>query len=36
MNAIRAAMSEFEEKTCIQFVKRTSQSDYIRFIKDNG
>ena len=33
--AIRKAMKAWEEKTCIQFVERTNERDYIQFI-DGG
>ena len=36
VRAIRSAMSEYEAKTCIRFVQRTSESTYVRFIKDRG
>ncbi|XP_028402334.1 zinc metalloproteinase nas-15-like [Dendronephthya gigantea] len=34
-NAIRGAMKEWEEKTCIRFVPRTNQASYVEFI-DGG
>ncbi|XP_011632701.1 zinc metalloproteinase nas-4-like [Pogonomyrmex barbatus] len=32
---IQAAMKEYETKTCIKFVKRTNQKDYINIVSDN-
>ena len=29
--AIRGAMKEWEEKTCIRFVPRTTEEDYVEF-----
>lgn len=34
-NAVRKAMAEWEEKTCIRFVERTNEKDYLQFV-DNG
>ncbi|KAJ7379140.1 hypothetical protein OS493_017638 [Desmophyllum pertusum] len=34
--AILSAMKEWEEKTCIKFVKRTTQKDYIEFFVGKG
>ena len=31
--AILAAMKESEDKTCIQFVKRTNEKDAVKFMK---
>lgn len=36
VNAIRSAIKDYETNTCIRFVQRTSQSDYIQFLKDRG
>ncbi|CAG0900446.1 unnamed protein product [Cyprideis torosa] len=33
---IQNAMAEYHSKTCIQFVVRTDQANYLRFIKDVG
>ncbi len=30
--AIRSAMKEWEEKTCLRFVPRTHEADYIEFV----
>ena len=32
--AILGAMKEWEAKTCVRFVERTDQKDYINFIDD--
>ena len=32
--AIRSAMKEWQDKTCIRFVPRTNQRDYVEFIDD--
>lgn len=29
--AIRSAMKEWEEKTCLRFVPRTDEKDYVEF-----
>ena len=36
LNAIQAAMNEWESKTCIRFVKRTSQRDYLWLFRQQG
>ena len=34
--AINSAMKEWEEKTCIRFVPRTTQKDYVEFFAGDG
>ena len=34
VGAIKAAMSQWERKTCIRFVERTNQKNYLRFKRD--
>lgn len=34
--AIFSAMKEWEEKTCIRFVARTSHKDYVEFFAGDG
>ncbi len=34
--AITNAMNEYKRRTCIQFVERTTQKDYINFIQGSG
>ena len=34
--AIFSAIKEWEEKTCIRFVPRTSQKDYVEFFAGDG
>ena len=34
--AIYSAMKEWEEKTCIRFVPRTTQKDYVEFFAGDG
>ena len=34
--AIYSAMKEWEEKTCIRFVPRTTQEDYVEFFAGDG
>ena len=34
--AIKAAMREWESKTCIRFKRRTSERNYLEFFKNNG
>ena len=36
LNAIASAMREWESKTCIKFVKRTSEKDYLWFFRQKG
>ena len=36
MSAIDAAIKEWESKTCIKFVKRTTQKDYLWFFRQRG
>ncbi len=36
LNAIQSAMKEWESKTCIRFVKKTSQRDYLWFFRQKG
>ena len=36
VNAINEAMQEYENLTCIRFVQRTNQADYINFVKGIG
>lgn len=36
LNAIAQAMNEYRQRTCIRFVERTTQSDYVRFYKGTG
>ena len=33
---IAGALKKIEEKTCIQFVKRTTEKEYLRFVHDSG
>jgi len=33
---IQAAMDDYAKNTCIEFIERTSETDYIEFIKDGG
>jgi len=35
-NIIRQAMDEYASKTCFEFVERTNEQDYIRFVSDGG
>jgi len=35
-NVIRGAFEEYSAKTCIEFVERNGEPDYIEFIKDGG
>jgi len=35
-NVIRRAMDEYASATCFEFVERTNERDYIRFISDGG
>lgn len=34
--AIYSAMKEWEEKTCIRFVPRTTQKNYVEFFSGDG
>lgn len=34
--AIESAMKEWEEKTCIRFVPRTNEKDYVEFFDGSG
>lgn len=34
--AIYSAMKEWKEKTCIRFVPRTTQKNYVEFFKGDG
>ncbi len=34
--AITNAINEYKRRTCIRFVERTSQKDYIYFIQGSG
>jgi len=34
--AIYSAMKEWEEKTCIRFVPRTTHTDYVEFFAGDG
>jgi hypothetical protein len=34
--AINSAIKEWQEKTCIRFVPRTDQKDYIEFFSGKG
>ena len=34
--AIYSAMKEWEKKTCIRFVPRTTQKDYVEFFAGDG
>ena len=36
VTAIMAAIADYQSKTCITFVQRTHQTDYIRFIEGRG
>ena len=36
MNIIRDAMTEWETNTCVRFVKKTNQEDYVEFMKLEG
>ena len=36
LNAITSAMKEWQTKTCIRFVKRTSHQDYLWFFRQKG
>ena len=36
MDVIWRAMQEWEEKTCIRFVKRVDQQSYVLFVKARG
>jgi Astacin (Peptidase family M12A) len=33
-NVIRTALDEIEDKTCIKFIQRTSEGDYVEVFKD--
>jgi len=35
-NLIRKAMDDYAAKTCIQFVERTNERDYIKFVREGG
>lgn len=34
--AIHGAMNDWMEKTCVKFVPRTNEADYIMFVKEEG
>ncbi len=36
INGIRDAMNDYTRMTCISFVQRTNQRDYVRFFPGNG
>ncbi|XP_078371348.1 meprin A subunit beta-like [Oculina patagonica] len=36
MNAIRSAMNEWEQKTCVRFKRRTTESAYVSFFRGSG
>ena len=36
MNIIKDAMTEWETKTCVRFVNRTNEEDYVEFMKLEG
>ena len=36
IGAIQEAMNRYTQKTCIQFIERTNEEDYIRFYRGNG
>ncbi len=36
MNAIRSAMDTYESQTCISFIERTNEEDYVRFFSGQG
>ena len=36
INAINAAINTYAQQTCIQFVQRTNQPDYVRFFPGGG
>ena len=34
LEAIRLAMAQWEAKTCIRFVQRTTEKDYLEFFRN--
>ena len=34
--AIQDAIDEYKARTCVNFVQRTTQADYVRFFRGNG
>ncbi len=36
VNAIRMAMEAYETETCISFVERTNEADYVSFFAGQG
>lgn len=36
VQVIRNAIADFNTKTCVKFVERTSQSDYVNFQRGSG